>query len=236
MQNSLHALNKRLNGVYNDFDKGTAQRYSLGRLAIMYRKHLIPGYKRRFKKLSADQELGSITEGYYRTFWNTFAQDLRDYKFNLASNWSTYTDFEKKQIIRTLTEMSFILALSAIVYGLKALGDDDETWKKNWAYNFTLYEATRLRSETASYISPLDAYRVVKSPSAMTTTLERGIKFTDQLLFTWDPKKLKYRKRTGMWNKGDNKSWANFLKLIGISGYTANPEQALKAFESSLIK
>src|SRR5699024_2087043 len=101
IQNNLHAIAKRLHGVYNDFDKGTAQRYSLGRLAIMYRKHLIPGYKRRFKSLSGDQELGGITEGYYRTFWNTFVRDLRDMQFNITKNWENYTDFEKAQIKRT---------------------------------------------------------------------------------------------------------------------------------------
>lgn len=236
IQNRLHAINKRLHGIYNDFDKGTAQRYSLGRLAIMYRKHLIPSYKRRFKSLSSDQEAGDINEGFYRTFWNVFVRDLRDMKLNISKNWSTYSDFEKAQIKRTAAEASFILALSVIVIGLKALGNDDKKWKKNYMYNFLLYQAIRMRSETSSYISPLDAYRVVKSPSAMTTTLERSIKFTDQLLFTWDPNKLQYKKKSGIFNKGTNKSWAYFLKLSGLSGYNSNPEEAVKAFESTLNK
>jgi len=42
-QNTLHALNKRMHGVYNEFDKGTSQKYSVSRLAVMYRKHLVPG-------------------------------------------------------------------------------------------------------------------------------------------------------------------------------------------------
>lgn len=236
LQNSLHALNKRTQGVYNDFDKGTAQRYALGRLAIMYRKHLIPGYKRRFKKLSGDQELGGITEGYYRTFWNTFAKDLLSLQFNILNNWSTYTDFEKTQIRKTITEASFVLALTVLVAILKGAGDDDKKLKKSYLYNFLLYEASRMRSETAAYISPKDAYRVVKSPSAMTSTLDRGIKLTDQLLFTWDPDKLNYKRKTGVWNKGDNKSWAYFLKLLGYSGYNITPEEAVKSFEGSLNK
>lgn len=236
VQNSLHAIAKRLHGVYNDFDKGTAQRYSLGRLAIMYRKHLIPGYKRRWKKLSADQELGGITEGFYRTFWNTFVRDLRDMKFNVIKNWEGYTDFEKAQIKRTTAEATIILSLAMIVIAMKSAGDDDEELKKNYVYNFMLYQASRMRSETSSYISPVDAYRVVKSPSAMTNTLDRTIKFADQLLLTWDPKKLVYQKKTGVWDKGDNKSWAYFLKLMGYSGYNITPEEALKSFEGSLAK
>ena len=51
IQARLHGINKYLNGVYNDFDKGTMQKYSVGRLALMYRKHVVPGYKRRFKRI-----------------------------------------------------------------------------------------------------------------------------------------------------------------------------------------
>lgn len=236
-QNKLHALNKRMHGVYNDFDKGTAQRYSLGRLAVMYRKHLVPGYKRRWKKLSMDQELGSWTEGYYRTFWNTFVRDLRDYKFNIIQNWSTYTPFQKAQIKRTTAEATIIITTAALVAILKGMADDDDDdLKKNYAYNFALYELIRMRSETSAYISPNDAYRVVKSPSAMTGTLERAIKFSDQFFLTWDPEKLDYQRRQGVWNKGDNKSWAYFLKLMGYSGYNITPEVAVESFEGTLNK
>jgi hypothetical protein len=236
LQNRLHALSKRMHGVYNDFDKGTASRYSLGRLATMYRKHLVPGYMRRFKSLSMDQELGTITEGFYRTFWNTFVRDLRDYKFNVAQNWSTYSAFEKAQIKRVIAEATIIITSTALIAILMAAGDDDEDLKKNYAYNFTLYELIRMRSETASYISPKDAYRVVKSPSAMTGTLERAIKFTDQFFFTWDPEELEFQKKSGIWNQGDNKSWAYFLKLMGYSGYNIKPEEAVESFKGTLNK
>lgn len=236
IMNNLHAIAKRLHGVYNDFDKATIQRYSLGRLVMMYRKYLIPSYKRRFKYLSGDQELGGLTEGYYRTFWNTFIRDIRDMKFNILKNWEGYSDFEKAQIKRTSAEAAFIVSLTALVMVLKGMGDDDKELKKNYLYNFILYQAVRQRSETSAYISPIDAYRVVKSPSAMTTTLDRTIKFTDQLLFTWDPKKLTYTKKTGVFDKGTNKSWAYFLKLIGLSDYNKNPEEAVKAFEGTLNK
>jgi hypothetical protein len=99
-----------------------------------------------------------------------------------------------------------------------------------------LYEAIRMRSETASYINPYDAYRVVRSPSAVTGTIERFIKFFDQFVLTWDPDKLKFKKKTGVWNKGDNKSWAYFLKLMGYSGYNVTPEEAVKSFEGTLNK
>lgn len=235
-QNRLHALNKRMHGVYNDFDKGTLQRYSMGRLVVMYRKHLVPGYKRRWKRLSMDEELGTWTEGYYRTFWNTFVKDLREYKFNVMQNWSTYSPFEKAQIKRVIAEATIILTSTALVYILKKWADDDDDLKKNWVYNFALYEMIRMRSETSAYINPTDAYRVVKSPSAMTTTLERAIKFGDQFFLTWDPEKLEYQRKQGVWNEGDNKSWAYFLKLMGYSGYNITPEAAVESFEGTYNK
>jgi hypothetical protein len=236
-QNRLHALNKRMHGVYNDFDKGTSQRYSLGRLVVMYRKHLVPGYKRRWKRLSMDEELGAWTEGFYRTFWNTFVRDLRDYKFNIMQNWSTYSPFEKAQIKRVIAEATIVLTTTALVYILKKMvDDDDDELKKSWVYNFVLYEMIRMRSETSSYISPTDAYRVVKSPSAMTSTLERAIKFGDQFFLTWDPEKLEYQRKQGVWNEGDNKSWAYFLKLMGYSGYNITPAEAVQSFEGTLKK
>lgn len=235
LENRLHALSKRMHGIYNDFDKSTSERYSLGRLATMYRKHLVPGYMRRFKSLSMDQELGSITEGFYRTFWNTFIRDMRDYKFNIIQNWSTYSAFEKAQIKRVIAELTIIITATALIAILTALvDDDDEEMKKNYAYNFTLYELIRMRSETASYISPPDAYRVVKSPSAMTSTLERAIKFTDQFFLTWDPEKLEFERKSGVWNAGDNKSWAYFLKLMGYSGYNFTPGEAVESFKGTL--
>lgn len=236
-QNRLHALSKRMHGIYNDFDKGTAQKYSLGRLAVMYRKHLVPGYKRRFKKLSYDQELEGFTEGYYRSFWNLYLKQLITFKFDLISKWSTLDPFQKSQVKRVIAEATILASLVTLILILTALADDDDDeLKKNYAYNFILYEAIRMRSETASYISPLDAYRVVKSPSAATNTLERLIRFIDQFVLTWDPEKLSYKRKEGIWEKGDNKSWAYFLKLIGLSGYNIEPSEAIESFKGTLSR
>lgn len=235
-QNRLHALNKRMHGVYNEFDKGTMQRYNVGRLAVMYRKHLVPGYKRRFKSMTMDHELGTFTEGYYISFWRLFFKDLVTFKWNMIQGWSTYTSFEKAQMKRAIAEATLILTTTSLAWILISMGDDDEELKDNYAYNFALYEMIRMRSETAAYISPKDAYKVVKSPSAMTSTLERAIKFTDQFFLTWDPEKLTYQKKSGIWEKGDNKSWAYFLKLIGISGYNLQPGEAAESFLGTINK
>lgn len=239
IQARIHGLNKYMHGVYNDFDKGTIQKHSLGRLALMYRKHVVPGYKRRFKRASMDHEIGSPTEGYYRTFADTMLSDLRQYKFNVIKNWSTYTPFQKAQIAKVLTEITIILALSTLAFILTNVlvnpdDDDREDVQDLWIYNFTLYQIVRMRSETASYINPIDALRVMRSPSAITSTIDRIIKFMNQVA-PWNITE-EYKRDTGVFEKGDNKAWAAFLKLMGISGYNIDPEEAWKSFESSFFK
>ena len=240
-QNRLHGINKRLHGVYNSFDAATISRHSLGRLALMYRKFLAPSYQRRYQSLRMNEELGAATEGFYRTFWNTFIRDLRDYKFNVMQNWTTYTPFEKAQIKRMLAEITLILTMTALIgilYLIAGDDDEDDAVSKTYAYNFMMYQLVRMRSETDQYLPVVgwkDAYRVVKSPSAMTGTIDRAIRFVDQFFInSWTEEGRTYQRRTGIWEKGDNKSWAYFLKLMGLSGYNLDPGAALEAFKGSV--
>jgi hypothetical protein len=233
-QNKLHALNKRMHGVYNDFDKGTFQRYTLGRLLTMYRKHMVPGFKRRYKKSSMDQELGMVTEGYYRTFWNLFIKDLVKYNINIMEAWSGYTAAQKSQIRKTVADITIVVAFMLLASLLTVDDEDDEKQKdKSKLHNFLLYQSIRMRSETSSYLPVVgtgDLLRVVRSPTAMNSTLERATR----LLIQMSPSKIteEYERDEGVWKKGDNKAWAKFLKLMGYSGYNTNPDEAVKAFES----
>lgn len=223
--NTIHAMNKRLHGVYNEFDKAEAQRYLLGRLALMYRKFVVPGYKKRFKSLGADQELGSLTAGYYMTFYKTMISDLREGKYNVVKNWSTYSDFEKTNLLRFYTEAGTIVALMGIIAAIKGADDDDE--KNGWAYNFALYQALRLKSEMSFYSSIPDAVRILKSPSPIITQIESVGKAVGQLAHPFEV----YKRDAGKAHKGDNKLGIKLQKLIGLSGNNLNPDQAVKILE-----
>ncbi|NBX19720.1 MAG: hypothetical protein EBR08_03215, partial [Bacteroidia bacterium] len=237
--NTLHALNKRMHGVYNSFDQSVAQRYTLGRLSLMYRKYLVPAYKKRFKRAGMDVELGAPTEGYYLTFWKTFIRDLRDFKLKVMYDWSGYSPFEKAQIKRTLYEVGFVLALWGIIVALRGMAGDDDDLKKSKGYNYMLYQALRMRSETKAYLPVVgweDLWRITKSPSAATNTIDRFVNFIAQFIKgITDDEANYYKRKTGPWKKGDNKTWAYFLRLMGYTGNTLNPDQAVKAFESSFF-
>ena len=226
-QNRLHALSKRMQGIYNKFDKGTFQKYSIGRLILMYRKHMVPGFKRRFKKLSYDIELDSMTEGFYRVFHATVLKDLKKLKFNLIKNWSTYSAFEKASIKKVIMEISIILSLLLVLSLLTGDDDDDE---KGYFTQLFVYELTRMRSETAAYINLNDAYRNVRSPSAMLTSVDRVRKFVTQVM-PWNITEV-YERKSGVVEKGDNKAWVYFKRMMGFSGYNFNPEEATKLYKS----
>jgi hypothetical protein len=70
----------------------------------------------------------------------------------------------------------------------------------------------------------------------MTSVVDRFTKFTDQFLFTWDEEDLVFKKKSGIWDKGDNKSWAYFLKLMGFTGYNLTPDKAIESFKSTFAK
>lgn len=227
IQNRLHALSKRMQGIYNSFDKSVAQKYSIGRLLLMYRKHLAPGILRRYKRLGYDIELGDITEGFYRTFSKTMIRDLRDMKFNIIKNWSTYSEFEKSAILRTLSELTIVILLTVSLALLLSDDDDDED-KNSYISNFLIYEMTRMRSETFAYINPGDFKRTISSPTAMLSIVNRLSKFISQI---FDPFE-KYERKTGNALKGDYKIWVYFKRLMGLSGYNFNPEEATKIYNS----
>jgi len=165
---------------------------------------------------------------------------IRDYKFNVIKNWSGYSPFEKAQIKRTLYEVSFVLALYALVAALHAMAGDDDDLKKSKGYNHMLYQALRMRSETSAYLPVVgwpDLWRIVKSPSAATSSIDRFLSFIKQFVVgIFDDEANYYKRKTGPWKKGDSKTWAYFLKLMGYTGNTLNPDQAVKAFESSFFR
>ena len=190
-----------------------------------------------------DEELGTPTEGYYVTFWNTFAKDLIRYKLNIMEGWAGHTPFQKAQIRKVVAEISLIVAFTVLAMVLSVDDDDDEKntrgrkkTQKQQGYinNFILYQAVRMRSETAQYIWPGDLLRILKSPTAFTSTIERAIRLLHQIL-PWNISE-EYERDSGVWKKGDNKAWAAFLKLMGLSGYNLTPEEAVKSFQFTLIK
>lgn len=234
--NKVHAINKRLHGVYNKFDKASIERYTAGRLTMFFRKFVIPGIKKRFKSFGIDEELDNVTEGTYRTLYNSITKQTQDLIKFLTLNENNLTEFQKKNIKRSLVELGFISTIFLLSQLLNGYDDEDDSY----AYNFLQYEAYRLNSEMQFYLNPVEFYRVLRTPTVTTTKLEQSLKFIHQVGF---PIPYNFEKGQFLINegfdknvgeftkKGDNKAYKYGLDVLGLNINNQSPEYSLNMLE-----
>jgi hypothetical protein len=233
LRNKLHYVNRSLHGNYSDIDKAVIQRVAQGRLALMFRKFVAPGVKRRWKGLDSNIESDDLQEGFYITFGRLIREDLQELKAFLMMRQNTLTETEKRNIRRAIAEIGTFLtvtvALALVGYGDE---DDDDEKEAKWKY-YVMYELRRMQAELSFYWNPIEAYRILRTPTATMSTVERLFRFVDQFALTYDPDKLEYKQNSGLNKKGDNKSWAYFQSLVpALSGVrkSLSPEEAIKFF------
>lgn len=250
-QRRMHAVNKRLHGVYNSFDAGDAQRHWWGRLLIMYRKFLIPGWKKRWKAEGVDYELGDITEGTYLTFYKKLFGEARELAKAIFGKESTLSEWEVHNAKRALAEHLLIMVTGAMVMLLaRALeGADDDDKRK---YATILYFAMRLNSELSIYGAPGDPnttflpnineiISIYKTPTFALNVFEKATKLVTMTLhdvgaIAIGEEPFRYEKDSGIFEKGDSKTIAQLIKLLGINSKAmiGDPEEAIKSLQ--LIK
>lgn len=221
VQSSLHRINKDMHGVYNSFDSPLLERYSVGKLLMMYRKFVVPGFMRRFSGMRVEQESGELLEGYWRTFANLMLNDFTELrKFLTPGAESQLTSLEKENVKRTLTEMGIIVALMILSLAFGKMTDDED---EDSALYYPYYLAYRVRTEMMFFFNPLDTLRMFRTPTIAYSVVEKLMRLLIQLTNPFET----YERRSGMAKKGDNKLKIKTLKLLGINGYTANPKEAL---------
>jgi hypothetical protein len=234
VQNRLHAMDKRINGVYNEFDSPELKRHWYGSLLFMYRDFLIPGFKKRYKTLSVDQEFSSPTEGYWNTFMRKLIKDkkqLMRFYMGMEKESADFQDFERENLRRAVRELAIIFATGLLVMVLNNLykaSDDDE--KEKWKY--MLYLTMKLNQELGAYGTVGDPQnwgrpnfrelaRTFKQPFVIFGTVEKLFKIFDSIGQT-------YERKTGMFEKGDSKFYAALIKFFGITGVNFDPEESIK--------
>jgi hypothetical protein len=240
--NRLHGLNKRTNGVYNDFDKAHLKRTFYGKLFLLFRGWMVPGIRRRFghgELWHSDQEMGTLTQGSYITFYKMLRSSLMKHH----NAYATMTDLEKQNVKRTMVEMGAFIGTVLIGMAL-SMGDDDE--ENGYATNFLLYQARRLQTELGAF-TPIfgtrEAVRLLESPTAGLRPIQGVIKLLDS---TWknglyfasggniiDEKDIYFQRRSGRFEKGDAKIWKDLSKMIpALNGLEKNkrPEELLQWF------
>ena len=172
------AINQRMHGVYNKEDMNVAQRVGLGRMALLFRKYLVPSVDRRFRKEAIyNYDLGTWEQGYYITAFNFLGKllsDLKEHKLNIALSWKNLNDAQRQNITRALTEVGYFLLIVGALGLLKAT-DKDRKSRSFFLNEFEL-QLKRQRAEIGTLTpSPMllnEALKTLKSPAAGIDTLE----------------------------------------------------------------
>lgn len=243
-QTRLHAINKRLHGVYNRFDAPEIQRHALGRLMIMYRKFLAPGLKRRFKNEGLDYELGDYTEGFYRQFYKAMFTDVKKLGLALQNKQGDMTPYELYNIRRAIFEHLMIITtglMSTVLMSMGGFTDDDDD---EYFYGALLYQVLRVNSELSIYggVGDINNYLLpdfnevvtpYKATSAAFTTIAKVQKLYsyvmgDAVNLIQGEDIARYKRDSGVFEKGDSKTMAALIKLIGISGKNLSSDVALE--------
>jgi len=231
LMNRLHGMNKYLNGVYNSFDKSLLEQVWWGKALMFFRKYLYPSMRRRWSGDRVDYEMDEYQRGFALSFWRTLNRDLLIYQKNWLKilKGDTSTTREKQDATKTLVSfgiwMSFV-GLSAVLSQIVDADDDDE----DIVYNYLLYNAVRMKSELSAFWNPMEMLRILKSPTILTTYLERVTRFVTQVAF--DPFG-EYERKSGANEKGDSKVAARFWKMaVGQTQYSTNPEKAVQNFKN----
>lgn len=178
MKMRIGKVNQTLNGAFNEIDRGTIHRYSLGRLAMQFRQWMPAHYSRRFASAYYDATLDQFREGYYRTlgrFTLNLIKDLKYAKFQVATRWRDLSEYEKRNMIRAGAELS-IFTILTILCG--ALGHWKDR-KGNFSERLALYNLKRMKLEAGASIPwPLspdfipNLWTILQSPAAAMKTAE----------------------------------------------------------------
>lgn len=169
-------INQRMHGIYNKIDRSAVQKLAVGRMAIMFRKWIVPSLNRRFAKETMDFDIDDWTEGYYRTGYKVLTRFWKEYRagqFRLTAFKDSLSKKEKQNLKRAATEMCTLaiitLALSLIKF--------PEGKDKNWWTSMAEYQLKRLHSEVGSMTPGLqiaeEFFKIVNSPAASIDTLEK---------------------------------------------------------------
>jgi hypothetical protein len=233
----LHGINKGLHGVYNSFDRPLSKKWSVMRLLLMFKGFLTPTVKKRFKAYGVNQEIDTATEGFHITFYKALWNQKNDLIALLMKKEHSLTPMQVANIRRSAMEISIMATLTVATLALTGLGDDDEELKKNWGYQFALYEMTRAGSELRFYVPILgakDQLRLFTSPSAMNGFAERLFKAGAQTFGITSDEGFafndNYKVKSGWNEKGDSKLLSRYMMLLGFNGNNLNPAQATEIF------
>ena len=241
----MHGIARRTNQTKGDMAHTQLSRRFLGKLLGLFRGWAVPGYRRRYghgtigdmERAQVDEELGTVAQGMYISFWNYIIRSFE--KMSVRAAYSDSNIIEQQNIKRSLVEFGQMAAASIMISALLNIDDDDETWLTN----FLLYQAKRYQSEVLQWtpvFGTAELLRIVKSPTATVSPFTKGLKLLKQVAYEGGHKLgitpdefIFYQRRAGKYEKGDRRIEKMFMDIFPVfRGFskTGSPREAYKWF------
>lgn len=229
-RNRLNSINKELNGNYSKIDKAKLQRVWWGRSLMMFRKYIYNAFKGRYGKEQINYERGNVTEGYYRSFFDTLKDQMSEYILN--RKFRPLTDSEKYAVRRVAADVGVVVALFALY---KATDDHDD---QNDFNAETAFLSRRMISDTVQFfpiVGALELWKMVKDPSASMNSMGKLYDALSQIVT--DPEE-RYTKTGPGYTKGELKWKVKLGKIIPIYRQWLNiqdPKDMLKYYQMNTL-
>jgi hypothetical protein len=214
-----------MHGEYGNLGKNEIQRYAVGRMAIMFRKFIVPGALRRWQGKRPNYLLENYTEGYYRTGINFLQKSFKElHALGISAfteNYDKLSQAERKNIHRLITEFSFMFGfsiLAGVLFAFAGKVDDDDELAMAAILNGG-YVADRVRKEYLFFYSPLTIVDIMRSPVATMSVINNLSTVFSQLMpfsgeRTFIPEGFDEYKR-GNW-KGKKKLNKSIMRLVPV--------------------
>lgn len=236
----IHKINELMQGAYAKMNQAEASRYTAFKMFNFMRRYLVPGLVNRFSVNRNNVALGTQREGYYVGFLRLGLDMARSH----GKNWAVYTEKEKRNAFKTLTEIGYAASLFALMGMMGYNSSDPDKNKKlkanSWAFNMALYEVVMIKGEIENFIpfpgmGVSEILRMKDQPSIAFPVFNKYYKVISHLIdliqqpFS-DYDQIHYRTSSGIYHKGDLKLMADLLKMIGYTGATLHPDNAVKNY------
>ncbi len=227
------AINERMHGIYNKEDMIVAQSVGIGRMALLFRKYLVPSVDRRFRKSSYNYDLMSWEEGYYNTagkFLLQLIKDMKNHQLDIALSWKNLSNAQKMNIKRAGTEVGYLFAVLA---SIMLIGGGDDKKSRSFFLNELELQLKRQRAEVGSLVpSPLlfdEALKILKNPAAGVDTMQDALN-TLGIFNPWNYTEAR-RMKSGRY-KGHTRAYkifmnSPFLPMNATIYKSLNPEEVI---------
>ena len=182
-----------MHGNYSPEWKVALQRNGYLKLALMFRKWIVPSWRKRWDSMYYDNVMQTYKEGYYRTggvyaanmvkrFFYKLTDESKAAEIAIVTDWHNLTEMEKQNIKRCGTEAAIFTTLCILYSVLKNWADDeDSVFIDNLAY-----QAYRLRTDMGFYLNPRDMMKIVQSPFPSTSSVKSIANLFDSVLHPLD--------------------------------------------------